>query len=521
MSHAATLRVAQDAPTPTPAQPVAGSINPEKTPIQLAVDDWLENMQRRRKKPKSIAAFRQVVTLAMRECEWQTPADITFKSIDTWMTETAKAKGWKGATYNRNLCVFRSFTRRLHKCGLLPHDIMADAVRAEEDDSGDGARAATLEEAKALLMRAWVRELNDKRCRGNRRLYFACNFALGLRLDEPARWRRKHVQVFCDQPFIDWKPDINKGRKRRIQPVPMWLAQDLREHMKSLPDDPEALVFPVVPNKATFEADRKAAGITKEDSRGRTFSSHSARKFFRTYLRHVAKINEEVVNYLMRHTVSVAERYDDCPQAIIDAANAIPDLLPAERHYTNVENRASDYAARGLRADLQKSVASGLDNDTATAQYVAGATRSRKPDQTESTACPPDDDFSRCTPSTRGSRDGHVLDSDACEQPDKLSSKRSAVRSSRDMRPEMPSIDLIIGEDRTGLADRLEELAKLVRLLRKEAADGQFEQRGWDSRTGQHGRAGQHGVHATTVPTGQDHSREVRRLHRHQATAPA
>ncbi len=438
MSHAATLRVAQDAPPTPPSQPVAGTITAEKTPLQLAVDDWLENMQRRRKKPKSIAAFRQVVTLAMRECGWKTPAELTYHAIDKWMNDTAKAKGWKGATYNRNLCVFRSFVRRLHKCGLLPHDIMADAVRAEEDDSGDGARAATLDEAKALLTRAWAREISDKRCRGNRRLYFACNFAMGLRLDEPARWRRKHVQVFSEQPFIDWKPDINKGRRRRVQPIPMWLAVELREHLKTLPDDPETLVFPVVPNKATFEADRKAAGIAKEDSRGRSFSSHSARKFFRTYLRHVAKVNEEVVNYLMRHTTTVDERYDDCPQAIIDAANAMPDLLPPERHYTNVENRASSAGARDLRDSLQKSVVRGVDKVTATAQYVAGATRSREPDQTESTACPPDDDLRRCTPSTRGSRDGHVFDSDACEQPDRLSSKRSAVRSSSDTRPEMP-----------------------------------------------------------------------------------
>jgi integrase len=317
-----------------------------------AIDEWLDHMRLRRKKPKSIEAFRQIAYRAMRESGWREVADLTHDNITAWIQRAATESGWKGSTINHRMTALHSLTERLYKRGLLPHDPLADAIRAEEDDSSEGARAGTLAEARAIVLRAWIREQNDRRCKGNRTLYWACLFAMGCRLDEPARWKWKHVQLELNPPRLCWTPDINKGKKRREQPIPQWLADRLREHRaqggvterkdaqgsatETNADDP---VFPVTPNKATFAQDREAAGIPFEDYRGRKFTPHAARKFYSTFLTG-AGVSEKMVDYLMRHQGGVEGRYydpsaDDCAAAV--AKNLLTTTIAAPTTYETGE----------------------------------------------------------------------------------------------------------------------------------------------------------------------------------------
>jgi integrase len=327
MTPAATVATGTEAQRQPPPPPLRLG-KPPACSLMDAIDEWLDHMRLRRKKPKSVEAFKQIAYRAMRESGWREVSDLTHDNITAWIQRAAAENNWKGATVNHRMTALHSLTERLYKRGLLPHDPLADAIRADEDDSSEGARAGTLDEARAIVLRAWVREQSDKRCKGNRTLYWACLFALGCRLDEPARWKWKHVQLDMQPPRVCWEPSINKGKKRREQPIPAWLASRLLEHRSRVPHGPEDAVFPVIPNKATFQQDREAAGIPFEDYRARKFTPHAARKFYSTFLTG-AGVSEKMVDFLMRHQGGVEGRYyDPSPEECAAAVGKIPNLWP-------------------------------------------------------------------------------------------------------------------------------------------------------------------------------------------------
>ncbi len=341
--------------------PIAGRIDAAQTELSRAINAWLDYLRARGKKPKSIGAFRQVVERAARERGWTEPGDITFEAVTAWLGE----QPWKGTTYNRNLSAFRSMTRYLAKAKVLPDDPLDGAERAH-DDGGDGARASTVEEARAVILHAWVRDQSDRRCKGNRALYWLCLFAAACRLDEPARWQRRHVILEHEHPHVLWTCEINKNHKRQEVALPTELAGLLREHFLAVdraraeaglpaagPDDP---VFPTVPSKGTFVKDRDAAGVSASDYRGRAYSPHSARKFFSTVLT-AQGVPEKMVDRLMRHAGRVEHRYYDPSLAEQAAAVAkLPRLWPEQAgpgrsRQPIVENSPTDLTNRRHSAE--------------------------------------------------------------------------------------------------------------------------------------------------------------------------
>jgi len=458
-------------PQPPPAPLRLGK--PPACSLMDAIDEWLNHMRLRRKKPKSIEAFRQIAYRAMRESGWREVADLTHDNITAWIQRAAAESGWKGSTINHRMTALHSLTERLYKRGLLPHDPLADAIRAEEDDSSEGARAGTLAEARAIVLRAWIREQNDRRCKGNRTLYWACLFAMGCRLDEPARWKWKHVQLELNPPRLCWTPDINKGKKRREQPIPGWLADRLRAHranalasssqlLASQPD-PESPVFPIIPNKATFAQDREAAGIPFEDYRGRKFTPHAARKFYSTFLTG-AGVSEKMVDFLMRHQGGVEGRYydpspDDCAAAVAKIPNLWPDVMGGDRKSFD----DNDCGPNDLRDGPKKSGEDALASGETGRYSVSGVSHNSLHTSRSDSRSP--GSFRDTPPSREGRRD----------EPDADRSGGKPGETATKLNPKsLPAcnrqLGLVLGADRNALADFLESLA---RLLREGSKDGQ------------------------------------------------
>lgn len=311
-----------------PIPPVAGKI--DRSPGELAahIDGWLNHMRQRNKKPRSIAAFREVVTRACADAGWTTPADLTFDAVTGYLGTKRDTGAWKGTTYNRNLTIFRSLTRHLHASGHIQDDPLEKAYRAESD-GGEGARAATLDEARAMVLSAWARAV-DGRSKGNRALYWACLFGAGLRLNEPAQWRWKHMALDHEHPHVLWTPDISKNHKRRDTALSPELVTLLLEHRETVPHGPDDPVFPVVPSPAMFRQDAKRAGIHAEDYRGRPFSPHSARKFFSTTAT-ASGLTEKMTDFLMRHAGRVEHRYYDPTLAEqAEAVAKLPTIWPPQ-----------------------------------------------------------------------------------------------------------------------------------------------------------------------------------------------
>lgn len=236
-----------------------------------------------------------------------------------------------------HLSAFKSLDRHVKR--MRDGDIQA-AEGPTDAEPGDGSRAATLEEARRHMAVAFDMEVNDRRTRSPRTLYAGCMFAGGCREDDHWHWRWDHVRLDGPVPFILWTKGIQKNKRKMLVVIAPELAQKLREHragMKRLaaiqptivraikhpetgriireelpvdPDHPGSPVFLCKPPTDVFRKDRERAEIDYRDSRGRAYSPHSARKFFKTHLMSLG-VSSEMSEYLMRHTPKVSGRYFD------------------------------------------------------------------------------------------------------------------------------------------------------------------------------------------------------------------
>lgn len=343
------------ADSPRPQDPVAGRIDAQPSALSAALEAWLSNRAVLGKKPKGVAAYRQTIEAAIKRTGWRDPSQLTFDNISRYLDQSRAELGWTGGTYNRNLTVFRSFTKHACRRRLLPEDPMIDIDRAIDDD-GDGSRAATVDEARKIISFAFHRQTVDRRSRGDRALYWLCLFATGSRVGEPEQWRWKHLLLDEPIPVIRWTKDIQKNGKLQecaLAPELIVLLRRHRETMRALavktpaftrssdlapgpklrlvdPENPESFVFPMVPPRHTFRTDRSQAGIVEFDSRGRRFSPHSARKFFSTVMTQVG-VSQKMVDRLMRHAGTVESRYyDPSSDEMAQALTHLPRLWPQD-----------------------------------------------------------------------------------------------------------------------------------------------------------------------------------------------
>ncbi len=443
-------------------EPIAGKIEAQASPLGEAIILWGEYLTQRRRKPKSVEAFRQTVTKAARECGWASVSDVTFDAVTHWM---GQHPAWKGSTYNRHLSAFRSFSSYLKSSGKLESDPLVDTQRAI-DDGGDGARAATLEEARAIILRAWVRDQADRRCKGNRALYWMCLFAGACRLDEPSRWRRKHLVLDHAPPFVAWTSDINKNRKKQEVALSPELAELLKAHLRA--DDvaraaegrpragPDDRVFPTIPNKGTFTKDRDAAGVRALDHRGRGFSPHSARKFFSTVLTGLG-VAEKMVDRLMRHSGKVEQRYYD-PTLAEQAAEVakLPRLWPEQAGPTQQED-GSPIVDNSGNSGLN------LTRSGKGAHYVGG-TRQEPPATSQSVKRPGPPSEPCRVPTTRTDGGlGRAIDGLMRAAGKGRDGHNGRVESRPIMEPEIGISGSITAQDLNNLADLFDVLSRLLR----------------------------------------------------------
>ncbi|GMV72833.1 MAG: hypothetical protein AMXMBFR77_26700 [Phycisphaerales bacterium] len=343
----------------------------EPDALSAAVAAWARHLEQRGQ-GRTADAYRQVLTRAASERGWTRLRDLTYDAVLGYIGERAESGAWMRTTCNRNLTAFRSFTRWLVRSGRLPSDPLALAERFR-DDGGPGARAATTEEARAILLHAWARERADRRCRGDRSLYWACLLLHGCRLGEPAQWRWRHLLLDEQHPVVLWDAGIQKAARRQECAIAPELADLLRAHRERQlvlageaptvkrvlaggavrhepisPADPEALVFPFSPTKGSFRADRDRAGVPERDARGRSLTAHSLRKWFATTLAR-GGVHSRLIDDLMRHATSTPGRYFDPPASEQAAALAVlPRLWPGSYpQRVHPEGGRLDAAARG------------------------------------------------------------------------------------------------------------------------------------------------------------------------------
>jgi integrase len=332
---------------------IAGRIDAAPSDLSDAVLSWQRHMTAMGMSPKSVEAYVGVVNAAIREQGWASVSDINYAQVTEYLARKKADGDWTGTTYNRNLTTFRSLSKHLLRTKLIEEDEISLADRSRADGV-DGARAATTEEAKAMIRAAWAREIADKRCTAPRALIRACQFLLALRVGEYARLQWKHMLLDEKVPCVHWTRDINKNRKNQDVAIPSQLVPLLKAHREKMrelarttpiyqprkrrgkkpqgrlvdPNNPAAFVFPVQTGKTTWDQDAENSGVKKIDSRGRPFTPHSARKWFSTTLT-LMNVNQGVIDALMRHHGETSSRYQDLP-AMRRVAEMLPHLWPVE-----------------------------------------------------------------------------------------------------------------------------------------------------------------------------------------------
>lgn len=331
-------------------EPVAGKIKADPGELRKDIGDWIADMTARRRSARTVKQYSGQLSALVNAMGWTRRDDISPDDLTAYIN----AQPWAGATRNRALCTFRSFTHFLRKTRRIVEDPLTDMDRSP-DDGEEGGRAATLEEARAIIAYARAREMGDGRCRGDRALYWLMLFSMGMRFTEPGllQWH-KHVYLEGEHPHILFSRDINKNRRLEEVPIPPELLGLLLEHrarMKALsattpyaafvnrktkeetrravdPDDPEAFVFPWAPSRVTFRDDRDGAQIPAETRRGLGFSPRSARKFFTVEMTQRG-VPEKMVDRMMRHKGKVEARYyKPSLKEMCEWAKKMPNLWP-------------------------------------------------------------------------------------------------------------------------------------------------------------------------------------------------
>lgn len=287
--------------------PVVARLDRTQTHIEAFVDRWLDYLIATGRSVNTIRAWRPMVAADIREAGWRTPEDLTLTAVTGHLSRLREERGWSIATYNAHLAALKSLRAHWDR---TRKDELAAAQGLMGDSVGQGARAATLEEARAHIRAALEQQINDRRTRAPRALYLLCLFGAGCREAEPGIWRWKHLRLDGPVPFVAWEPSIQKNKRKAHIAISLELAEKLREWRTRTPHGPDDLVFPIKPPRAVWHRDRERAGIDYQDNRDRPYTPHASRKFFRTMLTTLG-VNDRLAEHMMRHAGGVAARYQD------------------------------------------------------------------------------------------------------------------------------------------------------------------------------------------------------------------
>lgn len=327
--------LAHDTPETRPAPTVVGQIRPAKSTILLDVEAYTSYLRGRALKPRSIDRFVSTLEAGIEHMRLDHASEMSFERVTEYLGGKVSTGAWSANTMNSALSVFRGFAEWCHATKRIAENPLILAHNVPPDESL-GCRAATTEEARRLLAITWETQ-KDRRSKGNRALYFYCCFMAGLRFGElggdekterPRGWKWADLQLNRAVPLIVWKPDMHKGSRHCALPLRESVAELLRQHRETVPNRATDPVFPVVATRAVFRDDLARSGIQVEDERGRRFSTHSCRKWFKTELV-TAGVQADLINALMRHAPSVGDRYLDATEETYKKAlDSLPEIWP-------------------------------------------------------------------------------------------------------------------------------------------------------------------------------------------------
>lgn len=298
-----------------------------RSPIADAVDAACADMRRRGSVESSINRFRRLWLDCIAFNGWDEPRQCSYQGASVWLAHKRET-GWSGPTHDQGVSALRVFGRFLHRAGYVQQNPF-EFVETSGESGGSGSRALTTDEVRAMIRTALERQQKDGRARGNRALFWAFLALTGLRTAEAEACRWRDIDLDGNPPAIYSDPKWAKNGRRMRVVLNDEIVGLLREHRKTVPCRPDDLVFPVVPNRASWRTIRELAGIKPEDSMGREATTHGLRKWLATTL-DATGASPGVVSRILRHSDTLAqERYiDPDPSSEVAAVQRLPKIWP-------------------------------------------------------------------------------------------------------------------------------------------------------------------------------------------------
>jgi integrase len=345
---------------------IIAKIRPDAMPLDPLIDEW-EAAHAASLSEGTRGQYRRRINEARLACQWHSTGHIQRAPLVKWLQAKVSSGEWKAVTHNCALGGLQSFLRWAKREGHIPEDPLAE-YQMLKDDKEDGSRAASTDELRRIIAWAAGRQQHRKGTPGaNAAFMWLLLATTGMRIGTLGMLRWSHFMEENSITILRWTPDINKSGHRRETVLNAEAAGLLREHreamkeyakttptvrrklnerrkdahdLKTNPDDPEAVVFPVLPPRATFDRHAQSCGIEAKDRRGRGFSPHSTRKWFETTMSGIGA-PQGLIDYMILHTGHVRSRYNDPPlPEQFSWVERLPKLWPG--NYLGDDTKKSD-----------------------------------------------------------------------------------------------------------------------------------------------------------------------------------
>ena len=333
-----------------------------KTTGAVTIEDGLKEFRLYLRTQKGSESYHDTVIDLINEVfQHSSPrlvADLSETTLAAWKPD-ANRRNLSKSSRNKRISALRRIGVWLLKKGHLDIDPFALLVLHDEEKDRRRRRAMWPWEVDHFLRTVRTRRLKCEReyrkhvdlstdlairfrREGRvRALVYNTISQTGLRRKEVTKVRVKDVDF---ESNVIWIPaHIAKSQREQHVTMPKPLTRRLAAYIRTLGDvDPASVLFPstnkiklggarapktAVPTITTFDKDLRAAGIAKQDARGRTLDLHALRTTYITHLR-LADVPLDVAKRMARHsdirlTEDVYTDFDKLGDAERNAAEAL------------------------------------------------------------------------------------------------------------------------------------------------------------------------------------------------------
>ena len=351
-------------------------------PISEHVHDYLEYLRTKRVRGRKVSDeyrknIRGRLMRVVKEAAFRRLQDVGHEIVIQWL-EQAENNDMAAATRNEyltSLIAFCNWAKKAHRLTVNPLDGMEKADRSS--DRRHVRRALTADEVGRLLHAAVVRPVaeigrqpeqlpDDKKAgrstwtyepltnenleachaRGTERLvgqndrkqrierlgreramFYLLAVSTGLRRKELCHLTVDQVHLdSVPRPYIELLSAQAKSGKGANLPLRADIVEELRAYLSERgPATPGTKLFRSPPTIRVFDGDIQAAGISKNDARGRVVDIHALRHTFGTHLSAVG-VHPRTAMAAMRHSrMELTMNYYTDP-VLLDVAGAVESL---------------------------------------------------------------------------------------------------------------------------------------------------------------------------------------------------